>query len=44
MEKRSGSSADRGHRGLMDTLLRRRDPGGDDPFDPDEEEENEEYF
>ena len=26
------------HRGLMESLLRRRDPGGELPFDEDEEE------
>ena len=42
MEKRKDRPADHGRRGLMESLLRRRDPGGDDPFDPDNEEEDEE--
>jgi len=41
MEKRKDASADRGRRGLMESLLRRRDPDGDLPFDPDEEAEEE---
>ena len=40
MEKRNGLPADHGRRGLMESLLRRRDPGGDELFDPEEEEED----
>lgn len=39
MEKRNDPPAVPYRRGLMDALLRRRDPGGDAPFEPDEEEE-----
>ena len=44
MEKRKRSPANPDRRGLMESLLRRRDPGGDDPFDPDDDEEEEETF
>ena len=42
MEKRKDAARNPGRRGLMESLQRRRDPGGDDPFDPDAEEEEEE--
>ena len=42
MEKRNAPQHARLRRGLMDTLLRRRDPAGDALFDPDEETEGEE--
>lgn len=41
MEKRKDPPAAY-HRGLMERLLRRRDPGGDEPFDPDDDAEEEE--
>ena len=44
MEKRSAPQNPRFHAGLMETLLRRRDPGGDALFDPDEEAEEDEAF
>ncbi len=39
MEKRNDPPAVPYRRGLMDALLRRRDPSGDEPFDSEEEEE-----
>ena len=40
MEKRKEAPAVCGRRGLMESLLRRRDPDGDVPFEPEEEEED----
>jgi len=41
MEKRKEAPADRSRRGLMESLLRRRDPDGELLFDPEEEAEEE---
>ncbi len=40
MEKRKRSPANPDRRGLMESLLRRRDPDGEVPFEPEEEEED----
>ncbi|MBR5109627.1 MAG: hypothetical protein IK099_05485 [Clostridia bacterium] len=42
MEKRNGKNPPRFRGGLMETLLRRRDPGGDALFDLDEDTAGEE--
>ena len=42
MEKRKNPPANQRHRGLMEDLLRRRDPGGELPFDEEEEDQIEE--
>lgn len=39
MEKRKNPLANQRHRGLMEDLLRRRDPGGELPFDEEEEDQ-----
>lgn len=39
MEKRKSTSDSPFRRGLMEDLLRRRDPGGETPFEEEEEEE-----
>ena len=43
MEKRNGTKNPRFRGGLMESLLRRRDPAGDALFDPDEETEEEAF-
>ena len=40
MEKRKDAARNPGRRGLMESLLRRRDPDGEVPFEPEEEEED----
>ncbi len=40
MEKRKNTPASLHRKGLMESLLRRRDPDGDVPFEPEEEEED----
>ncbi len=40
MEKRKNTPASLHRKGLMESLLRRRDPDGDMPFEPEEEEED----
>ena len=41
MEKRKNTPASLHRKGLMESLLRRRDPDGELPFDPEEEVDEE---